>query len=190
MPKDITIRHRPTKYVFENIFREYDDDKENNIIDYSDQERDYLRLQLDFKYYQNHEFHKQSQTSTNNKTLSILHTSICSLEDNTEKFETFISNFKFNFDVIAVSETWASSSGENIKPRIIDGCQTYHETKGHTLKSRCEFYVKNGLKYCQRTDLDLIILDKKHEFQFRWIEITNNPNPNTMILQASQEIFK
>ena len=37
-----------------------------------------------------------------NKTLSILHTNICSLEGNAEKLETLICNLEFNFDVIAV----------------------------------------------------------------------------------------
>ena len=56
-------------------------------------------------------------------------------------------NLEFNFDVIAVSETWISYPRENIKPRIIDGYQTYHGTKGHTLKTWSGFYIKNGLKF-------------------------------------------
>ena len=64
------------KYVFKYTFRQHDDDddKENNIIDNHNQNLDSLRLQPDFKYYQNHEFHKLGQSLTNNKTLSILHT--------------------------------------------------------------------------------------------------------------------
>ena len=100
-----------------------------------------------------------------NKTLSILDTNICSLEGNAEKLETLTSNFEFNFDVIAVSETWTSYYRENNKLKIIDGYQTYHGTKGQTLKSRCGLYIKNGLKLCQRTDLDMSIIDKNNEFQ-------------------------
>ena len=84
LPSDI---NHP-KYAFEYTFRQHDDDKENNNIDYNDQQLDNLRLQPDFKYYQNHEFHKLSQNLIKNKTLSILHKNIGSLEGNAEKFET------------------------------------------------------------------------------------------------------
>ena len=77
-----------------------------------------------------------------------------------------MSCWEFNFDVITVSETWTSYSGENIKQRIIDGHQTYHETKGHTLKCQCAVYIKNGLKFRQRTDPGLrSVTDESSEFQ-------------------------
>ena len=169
------------KYVFEYTFRQHDDGKENNIVDYNDQQFDNLRLRPDFKYYQNHEFHKLSQNLKKNKTLSILHTNICSLEGNTKKLETLISNLEFDSGIIDVSETWTSYSTENIKPKTIDRYQTYHGSKGHTLKSGCGFYIKNGLKLQQRTDLDLSIIDKNNEFQSCWIEIINNLKPNILI---------
>ena len=86
-----------------------------------------------------------------------------------------------NFDVIAVYETWTSYSRENIRPRIIDVYQTYHGTKRHTLKSDCGFYTKNGLRFQQRTDLDMSVIDENNEFQPCWIEIINNLNPNVLI---------
>ena len=98
------------------------------------------------------------------------------MEGDAEKLETLISNLQFNFDIIVVSETWTSYSRENIKPKTIDGYQTYHGTKGHTLKSGCGFYVKNCLKFQQRTDLDLSVIDENNEFQSCWIEIINNLN--------------
>ena len=39
-----------------------DNDKENNIIDYYNQQLHNLRLQPDFEYYQKHEFHKLSRS--------------------------------------------------------------------------------------------------------------------------------
>ena len=105
------------------------------------------------------------------------------MEGNAGKRETLISNLEFDFDIIAVSETWTSYSRENIKPKTIDGYQTYHGTKGHTLKSGCGFYVKNCLKFQQQTDLDLSVIDENNEFQSCWIEIINNL---ILIFQASQ----
>ena len=87
------------------------------------------------------------------------------MEGNAEKLETLISNLEFNFDITAVSETWTSYSRENIKSKTIDGYQTYHGTKGHTLKSGCGFHIKNGLKFQQQTDLDLSVKDENNEFQ-------------------------
>lgn len=57
LPSDIS----QPKSVFEYIFRQHDDGKENNINDYNHQQLDNLKLQPDFRYYQNHEFHKLCQ---------------------------------------------------------------------------------------------------------------------------------
>ena len=76
------------KYVFEYTCRQNDDEKENNIIGYNNQLLHNPKLQPDFKYYQNHEFQKLSQSLTNNKTFSILQTNICLLVKS-------ISNFSF-----------------------------------------------------------------------------------------------
>ena len=81
-----TIKNKnQQKYVFDLIFRQYDDDKENDITDYNGQQLGNLWLQPDFKYHQNHEFHKLSPSLIKNKTLSILHTNIFLFEGNAEK---------------------------------------------------------------------------------------------------------
>ena len=103
------------------------------------------------------------------------------MEGCAEKFETLISNLKSNLPVTPVSETWASYSRENIKPRIIDEYQTYYGTEGNTLKSGCEFYTKNGFKLCQWTDLDMSVIAENNEFQTCWIGIKNDRNPNILI---------
>ena len=64
---------------------------------------------------------------------------------------------------------------------VIDGYQTFHGTGGQSLKSGCGFFVKEGLKYKRRTDLEMSFKDKNNEFQSCWIEIINNPTPNIII---------
>ena len=54
-----------------------------------------------------------------NKTLSILHTNICSLEGNAEELETLISNLEFNFHIILISESWIYYAREKIKPKLL-----------------------------------------------------------------------
>ena len=118
------------KYVFECTFRQHDEDRENKIIDYNNQQLDNLRLQPDFKYYQNYEFYKLRQSLIKNKMLSILYTNICSLEGNAEKLETLISNLEFNFDVIAVSETWTSYPRKKLNQELLMDTKHTMELKG------------------------------------------------------------
>ena len=44
-----------------------------------------------FNYYQNHQFHKLVNKLPENKTLSLLHTNMCSLQDDFENFQSLIS---------------------------------------------------------------------------------------------------
>ena len=43
------------------------------------------------------------------------------------------------------------------------------------------FYIKNGLKFQQWTDLDLSVIDENNEFKSCWAEIINNLNPNILM---------
>ena len=43
------------------------------------------------------------------------------------------------------------------------------------------FFVKECLKYKQRTDLEMSFKNENNEFQSSWIEIINNPTPNIII---------
>ena len=47
--------------MFLYCFDRYKDKPGNNIIDLDDKELDKISIQLNFQYYQNHEFHKLSQ---------------------------------------------------------------------------------------------------------------------------------
>ena len=61
-------------------------------------------LEPDFKYYDNQQFHKMKEKLTN--PFSILHTNICSLQQNGENLNDLINDLELKFDVIAVTETW------------------------------------------------------------------------------------
>ena len=92
------------EFVFK--YRINDNDHERsygNIIDNNDAILDNFVLQPNFKYYDNHEFHKLSKHLHQTNDFSLFQTNICSLNEN---LETLISNLEFSFSVIAVSETW------------------------------------------------------------------------------------
>ena len=136
-------------------------------------------IQPEFKYYQNYEFHKLNQSLNIDKNFSFMHTNICSISGNIGKLETLLSNLEHNFDVLALSETWTKT---NYKSNyVIDGYQTFHGIGGQSLKSGCGFFVKEGLKYKQRTDLEMSFKDENNQFQFFWIEDINSQTPNIII---------
>ena len=49
-------------------------------------------------------------------------------------------------------------------------------------KNGCGFYVKKGLKFKSRRDLELTYHDNENEFQSCWIVIFNKKKPNTIII--------
>ena len=120
---------------------------------------DDFTLQSNFKYYDNHEFHKLSKYVHETNDFSLFYTNICSLNANLENLETLVSNLEFSFSVIAVSETWTPKGKTEVKPRQLEGYQNYHWNKGSSIKSGCGFYVKEGIKFKPRKDLDFTYHD-------------------------------
>ena len=81
------------KFVFK--YRVNDNDHERsygNIIDNYDAILDNSVLQPNFKYYDNHEFHKLSKHLHETNDFSLFHTNICSLNANLGNLEALISN--------------------------------------------------------------------------------------------------
>ena len=152
-----------------------------NIIDNNDAILDNFVLQPNFKYYDNHEFHKLNKHLHQTNDFSLFHTNICSLNANFEKLETLISNLEFRFSVIAVSETWTTIGKSEVRPRKLEGYQNYHGNRGSSIKSGCGFYVKEGIKFKPRKDLDIAYHDTDNEFQSTWIEILNGNKPDIIL---------
>ena len=114
--------------------------------------------------------------------ISILHSNIESLNCNFEKLELLLDNIDYNFDVIGLTETWNSEEKIHMfNPGILVGYQEYIGMQGSTLKGGCGFYLKNGLNYIPRYDLDKkVSIDKLSEFECKWIEIINIRCKNTI----------
>ena len=153
-------------------FGDWKDSPNNNFINMTDKELDKMMLNSNFKYYDYHEFHELKQKCTNNKNFTIFPTNICSLAANSDKLELLASNLNHDFDVIALSETWTSDN-KNLYFEVpyVEGYQLLHGVKGKTLKSSCGFYLKSGIKFKLRKDLDISYFDENNEFQSCWIEI-------------------
>ena len=106
---------------------------------------------------------------------------MCSLYANAEDLEMLINNLEYNFSVIALSETWTSKQETNKPFPELRNYQPFYATQGTTTKSGSEFYVKKGLKFKSRKDLDLTHHDDENEFQSCWIEILKEKLVNTII---------
>ena len=153
------------KFVFKYIINGGDHERSyGNIVDNNDAILDDFVLQPNFKYYGNHEFHKLSKQLHQTNDFSLFHTNICSLNANLENLETLISNLEFSFSVIALSETWTPKGKSEVKPRKLEGYQNYHGNKGSSIKSGCGFYVKGGIKFKSRKDLDIVYHGTDNEF--------------------------
>ena len=116
-----------------------------------------------------------------NLNFSILHTNIFSINANSENLEILI-NLEHSLDVLAVSETWAPKD-KQFSPKLkrIAGYQKFHGTEGHILKSGCGFYIKKGIRFTPRKDLDISFADDKNEYQSCWIKILLDKQPNILI---------
>ena len=125
--------------------------------------------------------HKLIQKKQAQNIFSILHTNICSLYANAEDIEMLINNVEQNFSVIASSETWTFKQETNKPSAELRNYQPFYATQGTTTKSGCWFYVKKGLKFKSRGDLDLTYHYGEIEFQICWIEILKEKEPNTII---------
>ena len=97
-----------------------------------------------FKYYLNHEFHKLNKNinSGKNDKFSLLHTDICSLQGNIQKLEMFFSDFEYQFDVIALTETRHNDNNPSFVAGILPGHQKYESTSGTTKKEAVDFILK------------------------------------------------
>ena len=167
-------------YKFRFYSKEINDKCGQNLIDLNDEQLQKIALQPNFKYYQNHEFHKLINNI--DKKFSILCTNICSVNANSENLELLINNLDHNFDVLALSETWTPKNKQTPgKLNHITGYQKFYGTEGHTLKSGCGFYIKEGLNFTPRKDLDVSFADDKNEYQSSWIEILLENQPNILI---------
>ena len=88
-----------------------------------------------FHYYDVSDFRKTQQTWNRQRSLSIFHTNVSSLQANFSKMEDLLVDLAWNFDVIAVSETWNDAKNQsNFTAPQLEGYHPYSGTMGSSLK--------------------------------------------------------
>ena len=146
-----------------------------------DEEADLHTMTPKFDYYDienfKHRIHKPKS-----KSLGILHTNICSLQANIDQLEDLLHDMKYNFDIIALSETWnPESTKKNFSPKQLEGYLDYHGTTGTSKKGGCGFYIKNNFTPIPRNDLEFKIKEPGCETETCWVELINEKGPNTIV---------
>ena len=131
-----------------------------------------------------HDFHKltQKHKNKNKKPFTALHTNIESLMHNFDSLEHLCTDLDYPFDVIGVTETWnAEKNKDKFIAKKLPGYDDYKGLTGTTLKSGCGFYIRTGLTYIERKDLDIQFHDDLNEFQMKFIEIINAKSANIIL---------
>ena len=128
-----------------------------------------------FNYYSTSELNNLVMSKNMNKSLSLIHTNIESLQAKEDRLKLLLTSIELKFDIIALTETWNHENKKNMFiPPIIEGYLPYEGTTGSSLKGGCGFYIKDTLNYIPRPDLDYKICNNGSEFECKWIELINH----------------
>ena len=74
-------------------------------IDFINDTIDKYELKPNFQFYDVNTFVKTQSRWNKDKSLSIFHTNVCSIEANNDKLEDLLFDLTWNFDIVALSET-------------------------------------------------------------------------------------
>ena len=83
-----------------------------------------------------------------------------------------LRNLNYNFDITAFSELWVPS--QDLFKKKYPTIQGYHDlncTKGYSCKSGYGLFVKEGLSFIHRPELNVAVNDNENAFQSTSVEI-------------------
>jgi len=127
---------------------------------------------INFNFYDLHEFHTLNNAQSDKQLFSLLHSNIESLCAKEDRLKILVTNLNHKFDVIALTETWNPEiSSHKFHPPIIEGYHNYEGITDHRRKEGCGFYIKNSVNYTTRNDLEFKSHNNQHDFECKWIEM-------------------
>ena len=119
----------------------------------------------------------QKQKLKDDKSFSVFHLNIHSVQAHIDDLRILLGMLEFEFDFICLSE---SKIMKGIEPEIDISLEGYHEPIGtptEAEKGGVLIYVKNGIDFVPRNDLN-IYSSKELESQF--IEVIEPKGPNSI----------
>jgi hypothetical protein len=131
------LNYEPFKYQDDNGYYMGEDvDPDNHFFN---------RLNINSLYYTEDKFKHKFCTYTNSN-FSLIHFNCRSLSANFEKMVSCLSELEFNFDIIAVSETWLSDNNNN-REYEIDGYVPYFCSRQNKKGGGVALYVNHLLQH-------------------------------------------
>lgn len=138
-----------------------------------------------FDYYSNHKFHKLINNSclpNGENKLSLIHTNISSLLGNMDNVESLLLDLNFDFDFIALSETWHTKSNDaRFDNLYIPGFHLYIGIQGSSKNGGCGFFIRENLKFHVRNDLNKSLKSDTCEYEAFWVEVENKKDSNLIL---------
>ena len=120
------------------------------IIYYSD--TDYAS-DINCEYYTEESFNKYLSAPNSIKNISLYHHNIRGLPGNFVKMDVMLNGLKTQFYIIGPSETWLKES--NCDLCNIKDYAAYHKMRKHKDRGVVALYIKTGVEYTERPDLEI-----------------------------------
>ena len=124
---------------------------------------------LNFSYYNVHDFPDNRDISSMKNPFSLLHCNIRSLQANHDNIVDLINNLNFDFSVIGLSEIKFQVGKDTYSNTSINNysflCQPSQSAAG-----RVGFYINNKLKFSERDDLNTT----SNSYESIWVEVKDS----------------
>ena len=144
--------------------------------DLDDDEDDDVEINMNCKYYGTDDFIKAKFKEE--KTFSVIHLNIHSIERHIEEFRIILQMLDFKFDIICISESKILKNRNPLTSIDIQGYQKPIGTPTESKKGGVLIYVKDGINYKPRSDLNIY---KPKELESQFVEIINENETNTIV---------
>ena len=113
----------------------------------------------------------------NNKTFSVLHLNVRSLNKNFESLKELLTTIKFEFKVICLRETWGTDDPRNETLFNLENYTSINQVRKHGRGGDICVFIHNSLTFKLRPDLGTNIND----IESLVIEIINKSSKNIVI---------
>lgn len=108
---------------------------------------------INFRYYSVKDTHEQFGKLDHGKTFSVFHTNIRSYGKNFSELCAVLTSFRFDFDVIGLTETWDSVENP-ITPEEMNQYHPIERANGNTQNAGAALYIKKNRNYIRRLDIE------------------------------------
>ena len=144
--------------------------------DDTDDDDDDMEINMNCKYYGTDDFIKAKFKE--NKTFSILHLNIHSIERHIGELRILLQMLSFNFDFICISESKILKGRDPLSDIHIKGYQSPVGTPTEASKGGVLMYIKEGINYKPRPDLNIY---KCKELESYFVEVINSSGSNSIV---------